>query len=105
MKNPLSSSGERSGETKEVADHFDYHLQTARRLLKALHEQGDLRQKDVGKRFVWWLPGIEPPGSATVGRNRPISVADVPRVDTRGNHRSGGESVVEAISTLYFGWG
>lgn len=42
--------------TKEVADHFDYHLQTARRRLKALAQDGQLRQKDVGKRFVWWLP-------------------------------------------------
>lgn len=42
--------------TKEVADHFDYHLQTARRRLKALAQDGRLRQKDVGKRFVWWLP-------------------------------------------------
>lgn len=42
--------------TKEVADHFDYHLQTARRRLKALEQGGRVRQKDVGKRFVWWLP-------------------------------------------------
>ena len=42
--------------TKEVADHFDYHLQTARRRLKALAQDGQLKQKDVGKRFVWWLP-------------------------------------------------
>lgn len=42
--------------TKEVADHFDYHLQTARRRLKALAQDGRLMQKDVGKRFVWWIP-------------------------------------------------
>ncbi|SEU14235.1 DeoR family transcriptional regulator [Natrinema hispanicum] len=42
--------------TKEVSDHFDYHLQTARRRLKQLHQQDRLNQKDVGKRFVWWLP-------------------------------------------------
>ena len=42
--------------TKEVADDFDYHIQTARRRLKSLAEQGELNQKDVGKRFVWWLP-------------------------------------------------
>lgn len=42
--------------TKEVAEHFDYHLQTARRRLKALEEEGTLNKKDVGKRFVWWLP-------------------------------------------------
>ena len=41
--------------TKEVADHFDYHLQTARRRLKDLHKDGELKQKDVGKRFVWWI--------------------------------------------------
>lgn len=41
--------------TKEVAEHFDYHLQTARRRLKRLHEQDRLKQKDVGKRFVWWI--------------------------------------------------
>jgi len=41
--------------TKEVADHFDYHLQTARRRLKSLHQQGEIEQKDVGKRFVWWV--------------------------------------------------
>lgn len=41
--------------TKEVAEHFDYHLQTARRRLKSLHQEGKLRQKDVGKRFVWWM--------------------------------------------------
>jgi predicted ArsR family transcriptional regulator len=41
--------------TKEVADHFDYHLQTARRRLKSLNQEGELNQKDVGKRFVWWL--------------------------------------------------
>ncbi|NKE38064.1 DeoR family transcriptional regulator [Natronococcus sp. JC468] len=42
--------------TREVADHFDYHLQTARRRLKLLHGESRIRQKDVGKRFVWWLP-------------------------------------------------
>ena len=42
--------------TKEVADHFDYHLQSARRRLKALAQEGRLNQKDVGKRFVWWIP-------------------------------------------------
>ena len=42
--------------TKEVAEHFDYHLQTARRRLKHLQQEGRLHQKDVGKRFVWWLP-------------------------------------------------
>ena len=41
--------------TKDVADHFDYHLQTARRRLKSLAEEGKLNQKDVGKRFVWWI--------------------------------------------------
>ena len=41
--------------TKEVADHFDYHLQTARRRLKALEGEGRIRKKDVGKRFVWWI--------------------------------------------------
>lgn len=45
--------------TKEVADHFDYHLQTARRRLKQLHEDGELKQKDVGKRFAWWISGEE----------------------------------------------
>ncbi|MDS0477038.1 DeoR family transcriptional regulator [Natrinema sp. 1APR25-10V2] len=42
--------------TREVADHFDYHLQTARRRLKQLHADDRVRRKDVGKRFVWWLP-------------------------------------------------
>ena len=42
--------------TKEVADHFDYHLQTARRRLKQLHSDGELNQKDAGKRLVWWIP-------------------------------------------------
>ncbi|WP_306058586.1 DeoR family transcriptional regulator [Natronococcus wangiae] len=42
--------------TREVADHFDYHLQTARRRLKRLHVDSQVRKKDVGKRFVWWLP-------------------------------------------------
>ena len=41
--------------TKEVADHFDYHLQTARRRLKALENENRVRKKDVGKRFVWWI--------------------------------------------------
>jgi DeoR/GlpR family transcriptional regulator of sugar metabolism len=41
--------------TKEVADHFEYHLQTARRRLKSLNQEGKLNQKDVGKRFVWWV--------------------------------------------------
>ena len=41
--------------TKEVAEHFGYHLQTARRRLKQLHQEGEIRQKDVGKRFVWWI--------------------------------------------------
>jgi predicted ArsR family transcriptional regulator len=45
--------------TKEVAEHFEYHLQTARRRLKALEQEGRLTQKDVGKRFVWWLPRDE----------------------------------------------
>lgn len=42
--------------TKEVAEHFEYHLQTARRRLKALEEKGELRKKDAGKRLVWWIP-------------------------------------------------
>lgn len=42
--------------TKEVADHFEYHLQTARRRLKKLEQEDELRMKDVGKRFVWWIP-------------------------------------------------
>lgn len=42
--------------TKEVAEHFDYHLQTARRRLKELEQEGRVNQKDVGKRFVWWTP-------------------------------------------------
>jgi len=41
--------------TKEVAEQFEYHLQTARRRLKTLEQEGRLNQKDVGKRFVWWL--------------------------------------------------
>ena len=41
--------------TKEVADHFDYHIQTARRRLKSIEEEGRLNKKDVGKRFVWWV--------------------------------------------------
>lgn len=41
--------------TKEVAEHFEYHLQTARRRLKTLEQEERLNQKDVGKRFVWWL--------------------------------------------------
>lgn len=41
--------------TKEVAERFDYHLQTARRRLKSLGTEGGLNQKDVGKRFVWWI--------------------------------------------------
>jgi DeoR/GlpR family transcriptional regulator of sugar metabolism len=41
--------------TKEVADHFHYHLQTARRRLKALEQEGRVQKKDVGKRFVWWI--------------------------------------------------
>jgi len=42
--------------TKEVSDKFDYHLQTARRRLKKLEQEDRLNKKDVGKRFVWWLP-------------------------------------------------
>lgn len=42
--------------TKEVAEHFEYHLQTARKRLKALEQEGKLNMKDVGKRFVWWRP-------------------------------------------------
>lgn len=45
--------------TKEVADEFGYHIQTARRRLKALHQEGEIRQKDVGKRFVWWISDIQ----------------------------------------------
>jgi len=41
--------------TREVAEHFDYHLQTARRRLKSLEQDGELKMKDVGKRFVWWV--------------------------------------------------
>lgn len=41
--------------TKEVAEEFDYHLQTARRRLKQLHQDGEIQQKDVGKRFVFWI--------------------------------------------------
>lgn len=42
--------------TREVADHFDYHLQTARRRLKSLEREEAIKMKDVGKRFVWWVP-------------------------------------------------
>lgn len=42
--------------TKEVSDYFEYHIQTARRRLKSLEENDELKMKDVGKRFVWWLP-------------------------------------------------
>lgn len=42
--------------TKEVAEEFEYHIQTARRRLKSLNQEERLNQKDVGKRFVWWLP-------------------------------------------------
>lgn len=42
--------------TREVADHFDYHLQTARRRLKSLERDEEINMKDVGKRFVWWVP-------------------------------------------------
>ena len=41
--------------TKEVADAFEYHLQTARRRLKKLEQEDRLEKKDVGKRFVWWI--------------------------------------------------
>lgn len=41
--------------TKEVAEHFDYHLHTVRRRLTAIAERGELNKKDVGKRFVWWI--------------------------------------------------
>jgi len=41
--------------TREVAEHFDYTVQTARRRLKSLHQEGELEMKDVGKRFVWWI--------------------------------------------------
>lgn len=44
--------------TKEVADEFEYHLQTARRRLKQLHQDGEIKQKDVGKRFVWWITPV-----------------------------------------------
>lgn len=40
---------------KEVAEEFDYHLQTARRRLKSIASKGVVKQKDVGKRFVWWI--------------------------------------------------
>lgn len=42
--------------TKEVAEHFDYHLQTARRRLKSIEQGGEISTKDVGKRYVWWIP-------------------------------------------------
>lgn len=42
--------------TKEVAEHFDYHLQTVRRRLRKLEREEKLNMKDVGKRLVWWLP-------------------------------------------------
>jgi predicted ArsR family transcriptional regulator len=41
--------------TQEVAEHFSYHLQTARRRLKSLEQEGELEVKDAGKRFVWWV--------------------------------------------------
>jgi predicted ArsR family transcriptional regulator len=42
--------------TKEVAEHFEYHLQTARRRLKELEQEEKLLKKDAGKRLVWWIP-------------------------------------------------
>lgn len=41
--------------TQEVAQEFDYHIQTARRRLKELEQEGKVKRKDVGKRFVWWI--------------------------------------------------
>ncbi|MFB6104305.1 MAG: DeoR family transcriptional regulator [Halobacteriaceae archaeon] len=41
--------------TKEVAEEFQYHIQTARRRLKELYHDGEIQQKDLGKRFVWWI--------------------------------------------------
>lgn len=41
--------------TREVADEFGYHIQSARRRLKQLHQEGEIRQKDVGKRYVFWI--------------------------------------------------
>jgi DNA-binding IclR family transcriptional regulator len=52
----------KSGEvvtTKEVAEHFGYHLQSARRRLKTLEEGRELEMKDVGKRLVWWISADE----------------------------------------------
>lgn len=40
-------------EQQAVADEVDYRLQTAWRRLKQLHQDGEIRQKDVGRRFVW----------------------------------------------------
>lgn len=42
--------------TREVADNFDYHLQTSRRRLKQLEQDGKLEMKDAGKRMIWWVP-------------------------------------------------
>lgn len=44
--------------TKEVADHFGYHIQTARRRLKTLEQEDRLKGKDVSKRFVWWVSDV-----------------------------------------------
>lgn len=41
--------------TREVSEEFGYHIQTARRRLKELHQAGKVNQKDVSKRFVWWI--------------------------------------------------
>ena len=41
--------------TNEVAEHFEYHLQTARRRLKPLEQDDQINQKDVGERFVGWV--------------------------------------------------
>jgi predicted ArsR family transcriptional regulator len=40
----------------EIAEHLDVSAETARRYLSDLHENGEVRRKQVGARaVVWWL--------------------------------------------------
>lgn len=47
--------------TKEVAEELDIVRRTAYNKLQELHEQGELKKKDVGARgVVWWNPNPDP---------------------------------------------
>jgi len=68
--------------TSDVAEHFDCTTETARRKLKALHEQGNVDKRTTGRTTVWWHTGNE-----QIGPDERIPTEDVETAAETGQKR------------------